>query len=48
MEYKRKTITLPKSLGEDYRKYCDDNGFNLSGRIAILIREDMKDSKHNK
>ena len=39
--YKKITISLPAKLVEDYKKFVDNNAFNMSGRIAILIKEDL-------
>jgi metal-responsive CopG/Arc/MetJ family transcriptional regulator len=41
-EYQKLTITLPKNLLKEFRKFCENNGINMSGRIAILIREDLQ------
>jgi metal-responsive CopG/Arc/MetJ family transcriptional regulator len=41
--YKKLTITLPEKILKKFRKFCDDNGINLSSRIAILIREDLEE-----
>jgi metal-responsive CopG/Arc/MetJ family transcriptional regulator len=40
--YKKLTITLPEKILKNFRKFCDENGINLSSRIAILIREDLE------
>jgi metal-responsive CopG/Arc/MetJ family transcriptional regulator len=42
MEYKRVTITLPKHLAETYKRFVEENGLNMSGRIALLVKEDLK------
>ena len=41
-EYQKLTITLPSSLLKEFRKFCENNGINLSSRIAILIKEDLQ------
>ncbi len=41
-QYERLNITLPKKLLEDFRKFCENNGINLSSRIAILIKGDLE------
>jgi len=46
MEYKRISITLPKKLFNEYKEFVEDNGMNMSGRIAILIKEDLKNKKN--
>ena len=48
MEYKKITITLPLSLQEEFKKFCGDKGLNISKRIAILIKEDLKNKNINK
>ena len=48
MEYKKITITLPLSLQKQFKEFCEDNGLNISGRIAILIKEDLKNTDINK
>lgn len=40
--YKRVTITLPKNLVEKYQKFCEEEGMNLSSRIAILLKRDLE------
>ena len=40
--YQKLTITLPENLLNEFRKFCEANGINLSSRIAILIREDLE------
>jgi len=39
------TITLPWKLLKEFREYCKENGINMSGRIAKLIREDLPKSQ---
>ena len=41
-EYQKLTITLPNNLLKEFRKFCENNGINLSSRIAILIKEDLQ------
>lgn len=41
-EYQKLTITLPEDLLKRFREFCQNNGINLSSRIAILIKEDLK------
>lgn len=41
-QYERLNITLPKKLLDDFKKFCEFNGINLSSRIAILIKEDLE------
>lgn len=40
--YKKYTITLPKELGKEFKQFCEDNGLSISGRIAILVKDDLK------
>lgn len=35
------TITLPSETLKEFREYCKENGINMSGRIAKLIKEDL-------
>ena len=46
--YKKITITLPTDLQKEFSKFCSDNGINISGRIAVLIREDLKNKDFKK
>ena len=41
-KYERLNITLPKNLLDEFKKFCEANGINLSSRIAILIKEDLE------
>lgn len=41
-EYQKLTITLPINLLKEFRKFCENNGINLSSRIAILIKKDLE------
>ena len=45
IKYERITITLPKELLKKFRKFCEENAINMSGRIAKLIERDIKDKK---
>lgn len=40
-KFKKLTITLPEDLLKKFKKFCDDEGMNLSSRIAILIKKDL-------
>lgn len=42
-KYSKLTITLPENLLQEFRGFCEKNGINLSSRIAILIRKDLKE-----
>ena len=41
-KYDKLTITLPEDLLNEFRKFCEKNGINLSSRIAVLIKEDLE------
>ncbi len=41
-KYKKLTITLPENLLKEFKKFCEDNGLNMSSRIAILIKNDLQ------
>lgn len=41
-KYKRVTITLPNEVLEKYQEYCEKEGMNLSSRIAVLLKRDLK------
>lgn len=40
------TIRISKTLIDEYKKYCDDNGLLMSKRIRYLINKDI-DNKIN-
>ena len=44
IKYERITITLPQKILEKFRKFCEENAINMSGRIAKLIEKDIKES----
>ena len=46
--YKKITITLPEKLAKEFKQVSEDNGFNMSGRIAILIKNDLEVLKKQK
>jgi metal-responsive CopG/Arc/MetJ family transcriptional regulator len=48
MEYKKITITLQKNLVNKFKEFCDVNGMNLSKRISILIKDDLKRNEEMK
>ena len=39
--YKRITITLPKTLLDEFRRFCEENAINMSGKIAKLIEKEL-------
>lgn len=41
-KYKRLNITLPEDLLRKFRGYCKKEGMNLSSRIAVLIKKELK------
>ncbi len=42
--YERISITIPKELLKKFRKFCEDNAINMSGRISKLIEKDIKEN----
>jgi metal-responsive CopG/Arc/MetJ family transcriptional regulator len=40
--FQKLTITLPDELLKEFKNYCEEEGMNLSSRIAILIKKDLK------
>lgn len=42
--YERISITLPKELLKKFRKFCEDNAINMSGKISKLIEKELKDN----
>lgn len=41
-QYVRLNISLPIDLLKKYKKYCEEQGMNLSSRIAVLIKKDLE------
>jgi len=41
--YERISITIPKELLKKFRKYCEENSVNMSGKISKLIEKDLKE-----
>lgn len=41
--YERISITIPKELLKKFRKFCEDNAINMSGRISKLIEKDINE-----
>ena len=39
--YERISITIPKELLKKFRKYCEENAINMSGKIAKLIDQEI-------
>ena len=39
---KKITITLPPKLINEFKIYCGNNGMNVSKRIALLMRKDLR------
>jgi len=44
-KYPKVTISLPEDILQDYKKFCKINGMNISSRIAILLRKDLREKK---
>ena len=42
-KYERINITLPKTILEKFRNFCEKNGINISSRISVLIKKDLED-----
>lgn len=42
IEYERVNITLPKKILSEFKEFCQNNGINISSRIAILIKNDLE------
>ena len=43
--YERINITVPKEILKKFRDFCERNGINMSSRISILIKKDIKEKK---
>ena len=41
-KYKRISITIEKRLLEEFQKYCNNEGMNISSRIGVLIKKDLE------
>ena len=41
------TIRVNDELKNEFKEYCNKNGYNLSKRIISLIRKDMSNNKDN-
>jgi metal-responsive CopG/Arc/MetJ family transcriptional regulator len=41
-KYERINITIPKEILEKFRKFCKNNGINMSSRISILLEHDLE------
>jgi len=42
IQYERLNITLPLDVLKKFKKFCEDNGINVSSRIAVLIKKDLE------
>lgn len=36
------SLRIPEKLLEDYRKFCDENSFNISKRLRKFIERDLE------
>ena len=36
------SLRIPENLLEDYRKFCDENSFNISKRLRKFIERDLE------
>lgn len=43
--YKKINVTLPIKLLQEFKQFTEDNGLTVSGRLAILIQEDLNDKR---
>ena len=43
--YERISITIPKDLLKKFRKFCEENAINMSGRISKLIEKEILEKK---
>jgi metal-responsive CopG/Arc/MetJ family transcriptional regulator len=44
----RINITLPESLLEELKAYCEQNGLQISELLRILIRHELKNKQFGK
>jgi len=44
MEFKKITLTIPENILEKYKHYCNENGMNVSKKVAILMRNDLNEN----
>lgn len=45
MEFKKITLTIPENILEKYKHYCNENGMNVSKKVAILMRNDLNENE---
>lgn len=43
---KQIAVTIDKKIYEEFKKYAQENGFSISGRIEALVRNDLKKNKN--
>jgi len=43
---KKITLTISPKVVEKYKTYCDENGMNVSKRIELLMKNDLKRMKN--
>lgn len=41
------SIRMKQSLKDEFKKYCDKNGYSLNKRMNILIEKDLENNKNN-
>ena len=49
MEKKKKDVVWPirmsQELKDEFKKYCDNNGYSMNKLIKTLIKKQLKDGK---
>lgn len=40
-------IRIKKDFRDDFKKFCDENGYSMSKRIRTLMEMDMNQNKKN-
>jgi hypothetical protein len=43
---KKVTLSIEDSIYNSYRKYCEENGLLLSGKIDLIMKKEMELSKN--
>lgn len=48
-DFGRITLTIPKNTLDKFKKYCEENAFNISAKITKMIEKELGNSnKDNK
>ena len=45
MAKEKVSLTIDKELWKEFHKHCNGHAFNLSGKVELLIREELTKSK---